>query len=291
MIDLVCERPVQEPAQAVAFVPHPGGAAANAAVAAARLGARVALAGGAGADAWGAWFRDRLGHAGVETELFELVDGARTPVALVTTGPDAEPAHQVYGQDIPRVVVARRERLLAAVAGGDALLLSSDALVDEEERAVVLELRERALEHERPVVVDPSLRLSRWPSATRVAVATRELVAGALLVRCDRREAELLTGEREPAAAAEALLAGGAQHVVVSDGARGAILRGGGLRVDVAGAPARAVDTSGAGDALTGTLLARLSLSGFYPPALAAALPEAVERAARVTERFGADAG
>lgn len=291
LVDLVCERPVAAPAEAPAFVPRPGGAAANAAIAAARLGARVALVGGAGADSWGAWFRDRLRAEQVDTSLFELLAGARTPMALVTAGPDAEPAYEVLGPELPRTAVARREALLEAVEAGDALFLSSNALVDEEERAVVLELRERALELERPVLVDPNVRLGRWPTGTRAAVATRELVPGALLVRCNRPEAELLTGEAEPVAAAEALLAAGARHVVVSDGPRGAVLRGGRLRVDAPGVAARAVDTSGAGDALTGTLLARLALSGFYPPALAAALPEAVQRAARVTERFGADPG
>ena len=36
-------------------MPHFGGAVANVAVVAARIGARVALAGGAGEDPWGEW--------------------------------------------------------------------------------------------------------------------------------------------------------------------------------------------------------------------------------------------
>jgi sugar/nucleoside kinase (ribokinase family) len=74
----------------------------------------------------------------------------------------------------------------------------------------------------------------------------------------------------------------------VSRGAEGAMLRGGGLTLDVGGVPASVVDTSGAGDSLTATLLARLAASRFYAPTLAAALPEAVERAARACERYGA---
>ena len=48
------------------------------------------------------------------------------------------------------------------------------------------------------------------------------------------------------------------------------------------------MSTVGAGDALMGVLLGRLSLAGFSPSAVAAALPEAVEVAARATERWGA---
>ena len=51
---------------------------------------------------------------------------------------------------------------------------------------------------------------------------------------------------------------------------------------------AQVVNTMGAGDVLTGMLLARLALSDFYPPAVAAALPEAMAAAARACERWGA---
>jgi sugar/nucleoside kinase (ribokinase family) len=44
----------------------------------------------------------------------------------------------------------------------------------------------------------------------------------------------------------------------------------------------------GAGDVLTGILLARLVNSGFYPPAVAAALPEAVRAASEACRRGGA---
>ena len=66
-----------------------------------------------------------------------------------------------------------------------------------------------------------------------------------------------------------------------------AILRGE-LRADAAGVSAHVVSTVGAGDVLTGTLLARLAASDFYPSAVAAALPGAVEASARACERWGA---
>jgi fructokinase len=68
----------------------------------------------------------------------------------------------------------------------------------------------------------------------------------------------------------------------------GAILRGE-LRLDVdAAAPATVVSSVGAGEVLTGLLLARLAMSGFYPSAVGASLPEAVAESARAYERWGA---
>ena len=52
--------------------------------------------------------------------------------------------------------------------------------------------------------------------------------------------------------------------------------------------PASVLSTIGAGDVLTGILLARLATSAFYPAAVAASLPEAVAQAARACERWGA---
>jgi sugar/nucleoside kinase (ribokinase family) len=99
-------------------------------------------------------------------------------------------------------------------------------------------------------------------------------------------EAALMTGESDPEGAALALVKGGARLVVLTLGARGAMLRGQ-LRTDAPGVPVNIVSTLGAGDVLTGVLVAKLALSDFYPPSVAAALPDAVAQAARACERWG----
>lgn len=288
LVDLVCPEPAASLAGARSFVPHAGGAVANVAVHCVRHGGRAALAGGAGADGWGAWLRDHLAREGVGLDWFELVDGVQTPVAFVTVDAEAHPSFAIYGAGIAAGVEAVGPRLPEAVEACDALFVSSNTLVGEAERALTVAARDRAVELGRPVVVDPNLRPGRWPSAARAAQETRPLLRGALLVKCNALEAELLTGERDPDAAAQGLLAAGARHVVVTLGADGALLRGGRMDRDVDGVAARAIDSTGAGDAFMGVLLARLSQSGFYAPAIAAALPQAVEVAARTTEHWGA---
>src|SRR3954470_4592956 len=84
IVDLVCERPAAGIGEADHFRPHFGGAVANASVAAARNGGTVALAGGAGRDAWGEWLWDRLAAELVDLRWFKLVEGLRTPIAFVT---------------------------------------------------------------------------------------------------------------------------------------------------------------------------------------------------------------
>jgi len=288
LVDLVCETPVRSIAQARAFVPRCGGAMANVALAAARAGGRVALAGGAGDDEWGRWLRDGLAAGGVGLDWFALLEDVPTPVAFVTVDPEGEPTFRLYAEGVGAAIEAAGPRLDEAVDACGALCFASNTLVGERERELTMAARERALGHGRPVVFDPNLRLHRWRTAERAAQAARACVPGAFLVKANAEEARLMTGERDPSRAAAGLLAAGAQHVVITLGAGGALLRGGRLDRDVPGVPARVVDTTGAGDALLGVLLARLGESAFYAPSLAAALGEAVDVAARVTERWGA---
>jgi sugar/nucleoside kinase (ribokinase family) len=287
LVDLICERAVQGLAEANAFVPHFGGAVANVAVVAARGGAHVALAGGAGLDDWGRWLRARLQHEGVDLSLFELVEGHQTPVAAVTVGADGEARYQIYGAANATVARALRDRVEDAVNDSAALFISSNTLVGAEEREVTMRAREAMLGQDRPVIFDPNLRLHRWPSNAEAAATANACVAGALLVRANEAEATLMTGEEDPERAALALLKGGARMVVVTLGARGAILRGE-LRAEAPGVPARVLSTIGAGDVLTGTLLARLAVTGFYPAAVAAGLRDAVAQSAGACERWGA---
>jgi sugar/nucleoside kinase (ribokinase family) len=287
LVDLICERQLERLADADAFVPRFGGAVANVAVVAARCGARVALAGGAGDDEWGHWLRDRLEDEGVELSLFELIEGRQTPIAVVVVGRGGEPRYQIYGETIGTVVEVLGKQVEEAVRASGALFISSNTLVSESERVVTMRARELALELGQPVLFDPNLRLHRWSSNADAAASANACVPGTLLVRANLSEATLMTGEDDPERAALALLKAGARLAVITLGPDGAMLRGE-LKADIPGVPARVLSTVGAGDVMTGVLLARLAMSDFYPPAVAAALAEAVAESSRACERWGA---
>jgi fructokinase len=287
LVDLIPHEPVARVSDARAFVPHFGGAVANVAVLAARAGAPVALAGGAGRDDWGRWLLERLESERIETSLFELIEGAPTPLALVGIDAVGEPSYEIFGEGIATVVHALADRVEPAVGESAALFLSSNTLVGDEERAVTLRARAVALQASKPVLFDPNLRLHRWRSDAAAAAAANACVPDALLVRATAAEAGLMTGERDPERAALALVEAGATIVVVTLGPDGALLRGV-LSADAPGVPAHVLSTVGAGDALTGVLVARLAAAGFDPAAAARALPEAVEASARACERWGA---
>jgi sugar/nucleoside kinase (ribokinase family) len=193
----------------------------------------------------------------------------------------------VYGQPLPTVAAAVGDDVADAVAESAALFVSSNTLVGVQERSVTMRAVGAARATARPVVVDPNIRLHRWDSPARAADAVSACVPGAVLVRANEEEAALMTGEDDPERAAGALLEADARLVVITLGPEGAILRGS-VQADVAGVPANVVSTIGAGDVLTGVLMARLALGDFDPSAAKAALPEAVAASARACERWAA---
>ncbi len=287
LVDLIGERHAELIGDVGRFSPHFGGTVANVAVFVARAGSRVSLAGGAGDDHWGRWLRERLRSEQVDTTYFALVAGVRSQLAFVAVDERGEPAYELYGDAAETTVAAVGDRIEQAVQDADGLFISSNTLAGPQERELTMRARARALELGRPVMFDCNLRLHRWSSHADAAATANACVPGALLVRANRAEAELMTGESDPERAALALRKAGAAMVVLTLGAGGAILRGE-WGADTPAVSVKVVSTLGAGDALTGTLVARLAQSGYYAPAAVASLGEAVRAAAAACTRWGA---
>jgi sugar/nucleoside kinase (ribokinase family) len=284
LVDLIGQRPGERLPELGPFSAHPGGVA----VIAARAGAAVDLAGGAGDDAWGRWMRDRLAAEGVGLSLFTLATGLETALAFVAVDAHGEPTYSLRGETTGVVMATVADRVEAAVTAAAGLLITTNTLVGAAHRAITMRARDVAVATGRPVIFDADLRLGRWPTAAEAVACARAVLPAALLVRANAEEAELITGERDPERAAAALHDAGAELVVLTRGGDRAMLLGAAC-ADVAGvSPARVVNTAGAGDALTGTLLARLALSGFAREAVAGALPEAVAAGTAACERRGA---
>lgn len=289
LVDLVCERPASGPAEVDAFVPYFGGALANVAVQAARLGADVGICGGVGSDPWGQWLAAQLRAEGVDTTDFVLEPGGVTPLALVTIDGRGEPSYQIYGSTTGLGLVPAADRIAPAVSRAGLVAISSNTLLGEAERRLSMGARAQALAENKKLVVDANLRHGRWSDPAELRSATMALLDGAFLAKMNADEAAFLTGEADPVGAAEILQREVARNVVVTRGEGGAVLRGeGGINREVSGIPVVVRNAAGAGDAVTGVLLGRLAASGGYAPSLHSALPEAMATAAAVVQRWSA---
>ena len=226
---------------------HLGGKGANQAVAAARAGSRARLLGRIGMDASGAWLASALDAHGVETGGLQRDAALASGEAFITVADDAENAIVVHaGANAALALPAPAAELL-----GDA--------------RVVLAQLETAIA---PVA---DLFAAALPGCLRILNAAPALPqAAAMFPDCDI----LVVNETELASYAGAAEAGDLHAVVslarslrvhdglaivVTLGARGAVVIDAHGATHLSGRAARVVDTVGAGDCFCGVLAATLA--------------------------------
>ena len=227
----------------------PGGKGANQAVAAARRGAATAMVGSVGRDAAADVATSLLADSGVDVTHVSAVD-APTGLATVTVDRSGENTIVV----VPGANSATgREALLAsatAVASAAVVVLQGEIPADGIAAAAGLATG-RVLLNLAPVVpVDREVVLSADP------LVVNEHEAALVLAQLDPGSI-LPSEETELVAALRAL---GVRSVVVTLGARGALVADGSDALVAVPSPrVRAVDSSRAGDAFVGALAAGLA--------------------------------
>lgn len=287
IVDLVCEQRIGSPDDADSFVPHPGGAVANVAVAISRAGGRSALLGGVGDDIWGRWLREKLGEAGVHVGWIASVPELDSPLAVIIFDLEGEPTFQVYGAAIEPTMQAAARYIEEALDEAEALVFGSNTLVGSQEREVTLRTRRGALDRDLPILYDPNIRPSRWEKLDSALAFCREMCDGAFVVKANAKEAMTMTGTGDAIAAADGLCSLGARLGIVTMGADGAVMRGA-AEAEAKAPEVEVVVPLGAGDAFMGALAAGLSRVGWDATRAAEALPEAVEAGARACTAWGA---
>lgn len=156
IVDLICERSLARGEVPDRFIPWPGGALANVAVAIARSGTPASLVGGVGSDALGRWLARGLEAEGVSTEWLATVPGTNTPVALIEFDPENEPGFQVYGEHIGAAMAAISRVVEAAIGCSQAIVVGSNTMVGETDREVTRQAVGLARSAGLPVLFDPN---------------------------------------------------------------------------------------------------------------------------------------
>lgn len=249
------------------FERHDGGKGGNQAVAAARLGARVAFVGAVGGDAFGVDARAALMAEGIDCDGLLTLAGEATGVALILVDAAGENAIAVASGANAAVTVEGVAAALARLEPGpsDVLLVGTEIPLAAVGAALAAARAAGAI-----TVLNPA-------PATGVGAA---LLATADVITPNRTEVRQLadaaaarTGHAWAAgdteARARALLAPGAEGpgvgraVVVTLGPGGSLVlerRGGAVvATDVPARPVHAVDTTGAGDTFSGALATALA--------------------------------
>ena len=213
----------------------PGGKGANQAVAAARLGAQVALVGRVGDDDAGRRLRDGLAAEGVDVAHVVVDPSAPTGMALI--------AVDRTGENTIVVSLGANARVSAADVESASDLLAGAALT--------------VAQHEVPEDAVAAAIAGAGGSVVLNPAPARPVIARVDVLVPNRGELEALAGRSgDPVELARGLDVAGA--VVVTLGGDGAVVVEGDRVTPVAAPVVEAVDTTGAGDAFCGALASAL---------------------------------
>lgn len=244
----------------------PGGAPANVAVAAARLGAGSAFIGKVGRDSFGADLRKVLSDNGVDvTGLYETSEAATTLAIVTVRG--GERSFSFYRSPGADTLLTREEVLTALRRLGRPVFLhlGSLSLTAEPARDASFAALEYARENGICVSYDPNYRSALWPDLETAVRWMKAPLSYVRMLKVSDEELPLLTGETDPARGAEKLSAMGPELVMVTLGGDGVFCRFGDYAETVKGFRVKVADTNGAGDTFLGAMLSRLALRGAEP--------------------------
>lgn len=244
-----------------------GGAAANTAEALARAGHRVTYVGACGADFASQFFEDRLHNTGVTAEL-EFVDAA-TGVVVAVVGADGQRA--MMSDRGANSSLGRAHVLAQLDRPFDHLHVSGYTLLDPATTDVGRAALERAFECGRSTSVDAC---SVAPLLELTPAAFLDAARGARFLFANEEESLVLSGAVDVDSAIE-LLARDFEEVVVTRGVNGVRARLDGLDYHAPSSSDGVIDTTGAGDAATGTYLAVRLRDGSVDEALESAMSAA----------------
>jgi len=266
LIDMFPTKVGQRLGEVEAFTPKPGGAPANVAVSARRLGATSAFIGKVGQDPFGESLKRVLDDEGVETRGLRFDEHARTTMAVIAM-PDENSAEFFFYRNPGADHLLRADELdTGLLENAKAFHFGSLSLTDEPARSATFEAARIARTAGALVSFDVNYRPALWKEPQDALHQARKSLSKVDLLKVNEIEVALLAGleDFDPAdleqleTAAKALLANGPELVIVTLGEHGSYfqIEGGGAFVPPF--EVETIDAVGCGDAFIAGLLTRL---------------------------------
>ena len=274
---------------------NPGGAPANVAVAASRLGASAAFIGKVGNDAYGGFLRETLEKNNVNTDGVVVDNSANTTLAVVSVNENGERGFAFYRKNSADTLLSENEITDRQLSNTHILHFGSVSLTDEPSRTATLSAVRRARALGATITYDPNYRASLWNSEAQAVEQMKKPLPLVDILKVSDEEIPLICGTDNIEEAANQLCEQyDIKLVLVTLGAKGAYYRFKDMGGVAEGVKVTVADTNGAGDTFFGAFLSRLAHMKKYNPSelskedIKQALAFANRAAAITTSRSGA---
>ena len=220
------------------FAANPGGAPANLAVAASRLGAQTAFIGKVGADAFGRYLKEVLAENKVD------VSG----MAVVSVDATGERDFSFYRSANADVMLSKEDISDEALKAAKIVHFGSVSLTADPSRTATLDAAARAKKMGATITYDPNYRANLWKNKEDAIAQMKAPLPLVDILKVSDEELPLLTGTTDCESGTAQLAQNGIRLIFVTLGANGVFYRFGEKTGHVAGVPCKVGDTNGAGD-------------------------------------------
>ena len=248
------------------FTARPGGAPANVAGAAARLGSEAAFIGSVGEDLFGDFILRALEAEDVDTSAVRRCEPpTRTTLAFVEVTADGDRSFTFYRSDPAADELLSAEDVSREVLSRASFVnFGSIPLIKEPSRSAIHRAADLADELDVPLAFDVNFREHLWKSPEAAREVVDPLLDRSRIIKMGDDELSPMLGTEDPQEAAEMLLDRGATLILVSLGPDGAVYA---TREFSGHVPAfeidEILDATGAGDAFLAAALTHLSESAW----------------------------
>ena len=250
---------------------HPGGAPANYLAALTKFGAKTAMIGKVGSDAFGRLLIKTLKGAGIDTRGMLVSDDVFTTLAFVTLDDSGDREFSFARKPGADTQLRFDEIDLSVIDASKVLHFGTLSMTNEPARDATYKAVEYAAGHGKLISFDPNLRKPLWDDLDE---AKRQMLWGlrhADVVKISDEETEFLFGIAPEEAAKHIIDSFGVRLVYVTCGAEGCFYRTKTASDFVKALSGIAVkDTTGAGDIFGGSAMYGLLRAGGVPEKLTA---------------------
>ena len=255
LIDFIPVQPADSLAKVNAFEKRPGGAPANVAVAAAKLGAESYFIGMVGDDPFGHFMKDTIQSYGVNTQHIKMTKEAKTALAFVTLSENGQRDFSFYRNPSADLLLKKEDVEDIIFTDKDFISFCSVDLVDYPVKYATEYLLQKAKQAGATILFDPNIRKDLWDDLDACKNTVLSFMKYADIVKMADDEVSFITGKTDVSDAIAYVKGYGVKHVIITRGPDGsdAYLQHGFGHAD--SHKVTALDTTGAGDTFVGALL------------------------------------
>lgn len=237
------------------FLKKAGGAPANAAGAMSKLGVKPYFMGAVGNDSFGMFLKAQMDHYNINTDYLVLDDTAFTTMAFVSIDDDGE-RDFIFNRGADKNFTLLNTSLLEKIDGVH--FASATAFLGGELEKSYDKLLQEAMAMNKLITFDANYREALFSDKKDYFVEKcKEYISKSNIVKLSEEEAALISGITDIESAGTEISSLGCDYLLITLGSKGTLVFSKGISRLVKSINVDCIDTTGAGDAFIGSVVAQ----------------------------------